>query len=319
MAVSNHEGSYIDFPCIPGTFDTKYPKTTTGWLGGALPYSGVMAEAIKTVAITNKMASDNLLAIGYRGHAGYMRKFGGCDVTIDAVLTDNVLVSGAYGYQLSDFENMLSGNLTVITTNGTNGKKVTASGLFLNNITFTFTQNAECTLSTTYVGLGSRPENYSVAQSGAVGFRDFHCIDPLTWDEVHIFDGKNSVVLTGVQTATFAATLNRTEIFEIGQFDPYDRAVTHPYNVSVSLNTLANDVNLINWWSKFQTDYDPMADCATGLVITVRTAPNTGDGTAASRDFVIASGLRPTNSTMNVAIGSNSTVALTFEGTDLKW
>ncbi len=312
MTIANHEASSVSFPGLPGIFDPQYPKLTTGWTGHPA-YSGVMAEPVQTVSITSRPASDNLLAIGTRGHAGYSRKFGGVDVVIDSILTDNVNISGAYGYDLFDFEKKLAGDLIVKTTNSSVGKVATVTGIYVNSITFTFNANADCTTSWNFVADGITWSGYDVATQGAVGNSDFHCVDPLTWDEVHIFDDKNDVILTGVQSATFTFSLNRTEIFEIGQFEPYDRAVTHPYNVTVSLNTLANDVRLVNWWDKFVPEYDPMTDCNGGLTIIVRTNPISGDST--SRDFIIASGMRPTNGTLNTAVGSNSTVTLSFEGT----
>lgn len=319
MSVAQHESTAIDFPGLKGVFDVRYPKTTAGWLAPFLPFSGVMAEAVQTVAVTANIAAENLLAIGYKGHAGYSKRFGGVDISIDAILTDNVNVSGAYGYQLSDFEAALTGRLTLWTTNNTFGKKIIVSGLYTNSIMFDFKQNDNSSTTWTFAGDGVTYENYSVAASGVIGNIDYHCVNPLTWDEIHIFDGTNNVVLTGVQNATFQASLNRTDIFQIGQFTPYDRTVQHPYDVSVTMNTLSNEVNLVNWWDKFVPSYDPSAggNCANGIVIKVRTQSIAGQ--SAARDFIIASGLRPTTSTLNTAVGANSTVALTWVGTDLRW
>ncbi len=315
MAVGNHEASQLLFPGLPGVFDPGSVKTSQGWIAPAMPYSGVMAEAVQSVAITSRNAAENLLAVSFRGHAGYSKRFGGVDVNIDAVLTDNVLVSGAYGYRLSDFDSKLQGNLELITTNSNNGKKVTVSGLYVTSISMSFNQNDNSTTAWSFVGDGITYENYSVSTSGSVGNRDAHCVNPLTWDEIHIYDAKNSVVLTGVQTATFTANINRSEIFQIGQFEPFDRTVQYPYNVTVALNTLSNEVNLTNWWQKFVPTYDPSTDCNGGLVIKVRTSSIAGAGGAV--DFLIASGLRPTTSTLNNGVGANATVALNFEGTDL--
>ncbi len=320
MSVANFQASDIDFPALPGVFDPKYPKTSSSV--GIVPFSGVMAEAVQTVSITTKVASDELLAVGTKGHAGFTRKFGGVDINIDAVLTDNAMASGAYGFQLSDFDNVLANGLSglvLYTTNSTLGKKATVGNMYVNSITFNFNENATATTAWTFVADTISYDNWIVATSGAVGNRDFHCVDPLTWDEVHIVDKTNNIVLTGVQTATFTATINRSEIFQIGQFTPYDRAVQYPYRVSVTLNTLANDVALTNWWDKFVPTYDPMTDCAGGIIIKVKTNPITSDNgsgtlTTTTHDFIVASGLRPTNSTLNTAVGSNSTVALTFEG-----
>lgn len=325
MAVANHEASMIDFPALQGIFDPKYRKTTPGWLPTntgvvQIPFSGVQAEAVQSVAITSRNAAENLLAVGYKGHAGYSKRFGGVDVTIDAVLTNNVNVSGAAGYQLSDFDSKLNGNstsgiLVVYTTNSTLGRVATVSGLYVSSISYTFNANDNSTTSWSFVGDGVIWSGYTVATQGAKGNTDYHCVDPLTWDEVHIYDGANAVVLTGVQSATFAANINRSDVFQIGQFEPYDRSVQYPYDVTVSINTLANDVRLTNWWDKFVPNYDPMSDCGGGLVIKVRTQSIAGQ--AAARDFIIASGLRPTTATLNAAVGSNSTVALNFQGTSL--
>lgn len=325
MSVANSEASLIDFPGLQGVFDTKYRKSTAGWLANAsgvngLPFSGVMAEAVQSVAIGSRNAAENLLAIGHRGHAGYSRRFGGVDVTIDSILTDNVNVSGAYGYDLSDFDNKLTSGLTVWTTNSQFGRVATVSGLYVSSISFSFNQNDNSTTSWTFLGDGVTWSGYDVATQGVKGNINYNCVNPLTWDEIHITDTCNGVVLTGVQSATFTANIGRSDIFQIGQFTPYDRSVTYPYDVSVTINTLANDVRLVNWWSKFVPEYDPMSECSSacgGLVIKVRTLPNLSDGIA--RDFIIASGLRPTTATLNAAVGSNSTVSLTFAGTSLRF
>src|SRR3990167_10724160 len=304
MAVSNHEASAIDFQGLDGVFDVKHKKVTASWVslpGGTKPFSGVMAEAVRTVAVTSRNAADDLLVVGYKGHAGYIHKFGGVDLSIDAVMKNNVNESGAFGFQLSDFDDVLKSGIIVYTTNGTLGRKATISGLYVNQISFNFNQNAESTTSWNFVGDGLDWDNYVVSTSGVQGNKDFHCIDPLTWDEIHLYDGTNSVLLTGVQRATIQASINRQDVFQIGQFAPYDRAVVRPYKVSVNLDLLANDVRLINWWDKFRPAYNPDDDCAAGLVIKIRTQPLKDDLLATSYDFIIASGLRPTTSTLNVA------------------
>lgn len=317
MSVSNSEGSLLQFPGLMGVFDVTNPFPTGYVQNGIHPYSGVMAEAVTTVAITSKVNSDDLLAIGYTGQAGYAKKFGGVDITVDAVLTDNVNVSGAYGFTLDGLKNILPGNLILYTTNGVQGKKVTVTGIYVNQVTFTFTQNGESTTSWSFLGNGLIPEFYSVANSGVVGFKDQHCVNPLMWNEIHLYDPNNGVVISGVQSATFTASFNRQDVFQIGQFEPYDRVVVPPYKVTATINTLANDVALTNWWNNFVPTYDPMSNCANGMIVKVRTQPLVNDATAF--DFLIASGMRPTNSTLNVAVGSNATVALTLEGTKLSW
>ena len=317
MAVAQHEASSLSLTGLPGIFDPAAPKTSSGWLTGWAPFTGVMAEAVQTVSITSRVSAENLLAIGTKGHAGYSKRFGGVDVNIDAVLTNNVNVSGAYGYQLSDFESKLGGNLVLVTTNSDSGKKVTVSGLYVNSINFNFNANDNVTTSWTLVGDDVLYENWTSA-SGVAGNRDFHCVDPLTWDEIHLVNGCSGVSLTGVQSATFSASLSRTDIFQIGQFTPYDRSVQHPYHVSVSINTLANDVALVDWWENFVASYDPMSECTSacgGLRVAVYTQPLSSG--AITLPFIIASGLRPTTSTLNTAVGSNSTVTLNFEGTNL--
>lgn len=231
-------------------------------------------------------------------------------------MTDNAAVSGAYGYQLQDFDNQLPSGLILYTTNGTVGKAEAVSGLYVTSITYNFNANGNSTTSWNFVADGVIHSGYTVATQGNQGYKDYHCVNPLTWDEINIFDGTNSVLLTGVQSATFTANINRSEVFQIGQFTPYDRAVQYPYDVTVSINTLANDVNLTNWWNKFVPSYDPMTDCSAGLVVTLRTGANLGGG---NKEMIVASGLRPSTSTLNAAVGSNSTVALTFMGTTLRW
>lgn len=311
MAVANHEGSILSFPGLSGIFT----HTLNGVLNYGAPFPNtpgsttgvIIAQAVQTVNIVENTVAEPLNVLGHTGIAGYGKRAGTVDVTIDAVLTSGI----AIGKALTSYESTLAGFLTLTTTDGavtsSRGKQAVVSGLSVNSFTFTFTQNANSTLSMGFVGDGvtwfdvTSPEGMDT---------DIEHI-PLTWDLVKVGSPvAGLIVLSGVQTATFAATMTRDLIYEIGTFLPIDKPSQHPHTVTVTLNGLANDVKLSSWLNKFATDFD--ANNPNNLV-TVKVSKQ-GD---AATDWIVASGLRPSTATMNAAVGANSTVDLVFTGASL--
>lgn len=310
---ANHEGSLVSIPGLSGFFT----HTLDGTLNYGTPYpntpgsaSGViLAQAIQSVSVTNNMNAEPLPVIGHVGNAGWGKRANTVDVQIEAVLTSGYPL----GKRLTDYEADIPGNITLDTTDGQTigavGRRSIISGLAVTSIAFNFSQNANSTMSVGLIGEGRT----TFPLTSPVGMDIDVEHSPLTWDQVDLSCPVAGLIrLSGIQTATFSATLNRDSIYEIGTFDAIEKPVTHPNSVSVSLESLANSVVIQSWLDKFVSSFDP-ANSANLVTVKVR---RQGNNTA---DWIVASGLYPTSDTLNVATGSNSMITLSFTGTSLEF
>ena len=313
MPVANHEGSLVSIPGLSGFFTHTLDGTLN--YGAAYPNtpnsaSGIiLAQAIQSVSITQNVNAEPLPVIGHVGHAGWGKRAGTVDVQIEAVLTSGYPL----GKRLTDYEADIPGNLTLDTTDGQTlnavGRRALVSGMAITSIAFNFAQNANSTLSVGLIGEGTTW--FPLTSPVGMDIDIEHA--PLTWDTVDLSCPVAGLIrLSGIQTATFSATLNRDQIFEVGTFDAIDKPVTHPNNVSVSLEALANSVVIQSWLDKFVSNFD-VTNSANLVTAKVRRQGN------ATADWIVASGLHPTAATLNAATGSNSMLSLSFTGTSLEF
>lgn len=245
--------------------------------------------------------AEALSVLGHTGAGGYGKRAGTVDITVDAVLTSGVKL--ANGRSFTSFESELPGDLTLQTTSSSaKGKQAVVSKIYVSSFTFTFTQNANSTLAVAAVG----DSVVWTDLSSNLGRLNALQHIPLTWDKVSIHnDALGVAMLSGVQTCTITATLNRADIYQIGQFSILERAATPPHTVTVALTSLSNDVILSNWLDRFTTSLDAM-DPAYQINFKMY-GP---DGNA----WIECSGMRPTDATMTTNVGANSTTDLSFEG-----
>lgn len=357
MAVANHEGSLLSFPGASGWFthslgvpggglnDGTAVGSVAGSLASVLNYgtpfpnsSGVignlqgsasvhvinsgliLAQAIQNVTVGVNVVSEPVLVVGHTGHAGFGNRAGTVDITIEAIVTSGLPM----GKALTDYENAFPGLLTFDTTDGAVigaiGRRGVASGLFMNSLTYTFTQNGNITMAMGMVGDGVLWFPLTSPQGMDIDIEH----TPATWDTVKLGSPiAGVIILSGVQTCTVSASMTRDLIYEVGTFLPIDKPSTHPHNVTVSLNSLANSVQLADWLNKFATDFN--AGNQNNLV----TLTVSAQGYLANREadavdrrdvtWITASGLRPTQATLAQAVGANSTIDLSFTGSSLKF
>lgn len=343
MAVANHEGSILSFPGASGWFTHTLGGGSLIGGGSVLNYgvpmwndanvysspavnppSGlIIAQAIQTVDIVEHTVTAPVLVIGHTGHAGYEDKAGTVDVKIDAIVTSGFPLGKSllsYEQKLSEGQN--SDQLFDLkTTDGQDtgfGREATVSGLFLNNLTFTFTQNSHITVSMGLVGDGVTWFPISAVPQGMDSSIQ-HI--PATWEEVTLSGVSNGlVVLSGVQNCTVSASMTRDLIYQIGTFLPIDKPSKRPHVVNVTLNSLANSVALNNWLNRFSTTFD--ANNTANLIVFKVSAQGPvgqGDKGRGAIDWIVASGLRPGNATLRAGVGANSMIDLTFEGSNLRF
>src|SRR3990167_4778423 len=106
MAVASHEGSLVSFPGLSGFFTHTLGVVAGSAVGSVasspasvlnygapfanLPGSAsgiILAQGIQSVAFTQNVNAEPLTVIGHTGQAGWGKRAGSVDITIEAVLT----------------------------------------------------------------------------------------------------------------------------------------------------------------------------------------------------------------------------------------
>lgn len=280
-----------------------------------VPPSGITDFAVsgyclwQTATVTTRVNTEPVSAIGFKGVAAITSLVGSVDVSLNGYIRETEGLGKSLG-ESSLWAEMDMGPITIQTRdprddpnhpgNEVGGPKATITGCYLSsvNLTFRAQQAMEATL------------NYvcdTVAWSAADGGLEpidlgLDTIDLPTFWQISV-SGEN-IALKDVISATFDGTVNREDVYIIGQKIPVDRPVLHPFDVRVTIETLAGQADL----AEFVTDY--LWGASTRFV--VRVIPSGG-----GNDYAAASGLRPVDGGVNISVGANSTSTLTFAGWDL--
>lgn len=291
MTVANHEYSYIN----------------TG-SGNHIP------DCLwQSASVTARVNTEQVPAIGYKGIAAISSLVGSVDLSLNGYVTS----AAGQGYNLETFEAVLASPIIIETFDpdatedrvvgvdifASGGPRATVSGCYISSINYNFraqqaietTWNFVCDDVTweTITGLTSGP----IDGDGTVDLPTFYQI---------VVSG-TGLGLQNVTACTFDGTINREDVYIIGRKTPIDRPVQHPYDVRVTIETLAATVGQDNnFQTKFVEDYD--WDGGSGS-ITVRVDP-TGGG----NPYCLASGLRPVDGGFSVNVGQNSVSTLTLAG-----
>ena len=287
MPVANHEGSTLTGG--PGglfVFKTGDAITPGSDVGHAC--------LVQSVDVTTTVATEDILAIGYKGRAGLRENIGNVTVAIEGVLTRDGTELGSIAHDLDFYEAVTNDfYLTSVSSNGVYGKKAQVTAPFVTSIAYNFAVNASATTTWNFSGDNivwtdspPSPTTYALETSQYMNAVEFH--------EISV-----SGIAGCVQTCTFNATLNRTDIFCLGQKQRFDRPVTNPKEVTVSIETLAGTPG--DEMHMFVTDYT-IADEG---FFTAKCGP------------VVASGLVPTDGGFRVGVGNNSTITMGFRGTNM--
>jgi len=286
MSQANHEGSSI----TGGTLFTEVFGETG------------IAGLVQSCSITARTNSENILAINYKGVAAVSKRAGSVDLTVDAILTS----PSGVGRDMYAYENTLD-PITIITSDGTQAraKQAILSGVYVTGINYSFAVQDNSTTSWTYI---CDRVDWAVDQDAVTPIDGTgQNFSPVQFDQIVAqYDGTTA---SGIQTATYAGTIDRDEVYQLGQTTPIDRPITFPFDVTVTIETLAEDSQRI---SDFVTDFDWRTyEGGNGIIVQVIGGTCEG-GTTATTNACIASGLKPVDGTLNVAVGDNSTTSATF-------
>jgi len=274
------------------------------------------------VTITPRVESQGLVVVGLAGMGGREFSLGSVDVTVDAVVTSGRRM----GKTLADLVPTLSG-LEVISTDGFNtfgpiaGRKAHVSGLSITSLNFSFDANNNAAVSMGLIGDGVTWSLPTSPQGTDIDLEH----TPALCNLFRVQYGSTDIFVSGLQSASFAATLNREPVFQLGDVLPFGaqnqvtRPVRWPPQVNVSLSAFSNHVRLRDWLEKFQTTYDPK-DFRKSVTISVLEQA-TGDASSqwGTKNWIVVSGLVPTQATLSLATTTNTTLNLEFTGHDMEF
>lgn len=318
MAVANHEGGKIEF---------------TGTNENGTPHPPVVGEDIHDIAwqsatITARTNTDPIQAIGVRGIAAITDLIGTVEASLSGIVTyepnhANYPLAGADGLldkTLGDFVSQF-GNI-VCETRGEDvtdtGQKVTCLNMFLTGVSVSVEQNSSVTADWSFVGYDNTWED-----------SDFDFGDP---NDLEIGTGCNFVPLSSkdiemivtanhadgfasagfeLQSISIQATINRTEIYVIGEQAPIDRPVTLPFDVTVNAESLADGGQLIrNFKPTYVWNAGPGKCDNNSFDVVVRHKTDL-------QNICGAKNLRPVDGSLSVSVGNNSTTSMSFSGWDM--
>lgn len=265
MSVANHEGSKIIFPSSFATLSASDLKNENG-----TPHNNVLGEdiphiAYQSVTVTSRTNTQPISAIGYRGVAGISDMIGTVEVALEGILCFSASGSGVYPLATASGNGLLDKSLydfvsqwggIVVQTKGQDsnagsqsddGRFCVSYGMFLTSLSYTFAQNTNVTTSWNFVG-------YNCIW-GDMGATDLYPtmgngvnLIPLTsqYLDVEMKYAGTTVPVDGVQSVTFNATLNRDEVYQLGTKGPFDRPVRFPFEVTATIEVLADYASMLN-------------------------------------------------------------------------
>jgi len=312
MAVANHEGSKIEF--AQGDADIA-------------PVVGqhIHDFAFQSATITARTNTETVPAIGFRGVAAITDLIGTVELALDGILTyegagANYPNKGAAGLLDTDLYSLVSlfGNI-VIDTRGEDtldvGQKCTMSGMYVTGVSFTFNQNASATSTWNFVGYDCEWEDSDFDFTADMTVGTGINFTPLASKDVELSITAPTGDASGVQSVNFNATINRTEVYQLGTLAPIDRPVTFPFEVTASIEMLADTASLVRnvtpnyTWNNSATPAIPNS-----FLIAVDHKDN-----PAGQRIVGAPLMRPVDGTLTVSVGNNSTVTISFTGWNLEF
>ena len=303
MAQVNHEGSQVTSTPADARFDALWGKT----------YS--VFGLIQSVSITSRTNSEGIPGISYRGNPAVRNANGTFELTLEGVMTHPSGVS----QELYDWQSP-GNDIQVDATDADENKGLRClfKVPYLTSINFNFRVNENGTGSMTFAGEDTVwTDNIALLTPTIGNGKQFN---PTFFDQiVVVYEDPDDiqVVVSGIQSASFAATLDRTEVLHIGQRTPIDRAVTFPFAVTVTVEALGEDADkIVNYNNSFNWHTFSGGD---GLTVAVY-GGTIASGILEANPTVIASGLRPMEGSMTVSTGTPvTTVTTSYGGWNLEW
>lgn len=269
--------------------------------------------------ITARTNSENIPGIGYRGAPAVTDGAGTFELTIDGILTH----SSGVRRNLYDYQTPMN-TIQIDTTDADEAKGLRClfTNPYVTSINFNFNVNENGTSSWTFAGDDTIWSRGNAAIDPVLGTGTQ--FNPTYFDEIVVSynEGGNvaqndaGVVISGLQSASFAATLGRTDVMHLGQKTALDRSPTFPFDVAVTLTALAEDADrIVDFTNSFR-----WADFSNGNGITIGVYSGTiVSGINLPQATVIASGLRPTEGSVSIGTGANSTTSTAYNGDNLSF
>lgn len=315
MAVANHEGSRIQF-----TGSNLNGTSHTPEIG-----KDIHEVAYQSANITVRTNNQPVAAIGYRGVAAISDLIGTVECSLEGILTVNpsdfspYLNRGEKGLLNTDLNSIVSqfGDIVIDTLGedvGDVGQKCTMTGMFMTGISFSFQQNSSVTATYNFVGYdctwGDSDFDFNNDLIIGTGCEFI----PITSKDVELVVEAPEGDATGIQSVNFNASINRTEIYELGSLAPVDRPVTFPFEVTASIEALADTASLIRGVTpNYKWNNSDTSQCDPNVY---RIYVNY---IAGNQRIVGAPYMRPTDGSMAISVGNNSTVNMSFTGWSLEF
>jgi len=324
MAVANHEGAKIQFL-----------KTLTS--NPLLIGQDVHDVAWQSATVTTRTNQEDILAIGVRGVAAITDNIGSVEATLSGIISyepgganypNKVTGPGGFGLLNKTLNDFVSVHCDIILeTRGADaldtGQFVEMLQMFVTGITINIEQNASVTTDWSWIGYSATWADsffsYNEAPSGDLEIGEGCNFVPLSSKDIRLLAVANhpANTTTGagfqLQTITFSATINRTEIYVIGQRAPIDRPVQLPFDVTASAESLADGGDLIrNFYPEYVWNRGP-GPCDNDSFNLFVEHTSDPDG----QRICSALNMRPVDGSLSVSVGNNSTTSMTFTGWDL--
>ncbi len=327
MSVANHEGSKILFPSSFLTFADEMKNENGG------SHSNVVGEdipdiAYQSVTVTSRTNTQPISAIGYRGVPAISDLIGTVEVALEGILCyspgiyTNATPSGKglLNKSLYDFVSQWGG--IVVQTKGQDndgsnqtddGRYCCSYGMFLTSVSYTFQQNTNVTTTWNFVGYNCVWGDMSSETLEPIIGNGVNLI-PLTSQHLDVeMKYKNVVVpMDGVQSVTFNATLNRDEVYQIGTKGPFDRPVRFPFEVTATIEVLADYAEMLNNVTPTYTwndEANPTSPNKIEIYVYRKDSSN-----ARTAKICGAPYQRPSEGSLRVSVGANSTCTINTTG-----
>jgi len=333
-------------------YPDDYPNGKINVIGVDIP-----VIAYQSATVTTRPNTQPVSAIGYRGVAAISDLQGSVEVGLEGILVW-ATPSGAGGLEDSSDPGYRTANLgltkkglldhdlydyvsewgmIVVETRGAdsndNGKRVCNYGMFLTSVSYTFAQNTSVTTSWNFVGYNAVWEDSDFSydpdavQSNKLILGQGNNFVPLTSKDIDLVALYPTIsgtdTLGDVQSVTFNATINRDEVYRLGDVAPFDRPVRFPFEVSANVEVLADSSEFLEkvtpsykWNRTAAEQLDGNGDVNKMEIYVYR-----NDYPSAGQKVKICGApyQRPVDGSMRISVGANSTCSISTTGWEFQF
>lgn len=270
-------------------------------------------NALQTVTITRNYPRDPQQAIGLRGIVDYTSGVETTDLTLDCILTEDTYEAHETNTSVYEFaeDQIILGSESYVLTSCNLG----------------FTAGAPATVSYGYITAGAGSALSEAASAPSVlkdGEEAYFAIVmgddgsgiALTHKSGGVWVVNNALAPSGVQSLSFAATINKDNILDIRDAQPIQFITTYPVDITCDIETYDKGGSV----SALSTLGVRLAGLSNHADRSQYTAPSRTPGvdyTAASKELVMCSGLELVNETEALNVGGYVTYTYNYICSDL--